>query len=112
MLKSPIRAAGWLGLLAIVVISVVPRRLRPDVLGERHIEHFAAYPGVAVPLAAGYRGRYQPILIGLLPSACAGVLEIIQLWIDGRSSSVADFVVSSRHAWAGVVTICLFGPTL
>jgi hypothetical protein len=112
MLKTAIRVAGWLAVLAIVVVSVVPGRLRPDILGEKHIEHLAAYLGAAILLAAGYPRRLQFILIGILLSVCSGVLEIVQLWVPGRSSSAADFAASSLGAWIGVAAICLFGPTL
>jgi VanZ family protein len=112
MLKTAIRAAGWLAVLAIVVVSLVPGQLRPDVLGEKHFEHLAAYLGAAILLAVGYPRRLQFILIGVSLSVCSGVLEIVQLWIPGRSSSAADFAASSLGAWIGVATIYLFSQIL
>lgn len=112
MLRSAFRVAGWLAVLAIVVLSVVPGQLRPDVLGEKHIEHLAAYLGAALILAAGYPRRLHLLLIGVLLSVCSGALEIVQLWIHGRTSSAADFAASSLGAWIGVAAICLFGPML
>jgi len=112
MLRNVFRVVGWLAVLAIVVLSAVPGPLRPDVLGEKHIEHLAAYLGAALFLAAGYPRRFQLLLIGVLLSVCSGVLEIVQLWIHGRSSSAADFAASSLGAWIGVATIWLFGPML
>jgi VanZ family protein len=112
MLKSAIRLAGWLLVLAIVVISVVPGRLRPDILGEKHIEHLVAYLGAATLLSFGYPRRLQLLLIGVLLSACSAALEIVQLWISGRTSSAADFAVSSLGAWGGVAIVCLFGATV
>jgi VanZ family protein len=112
MLKSAIRLAGWFVVLAIVVISVVPGRLRPDLLGEKHVEHLAAYLGAAMLLAAGYPRRSQLLLIGVLLSACSAALEIAQLWIPGRTASTADFAASSLGAWVGVAMVCLFGATV
>jgi VanZ family protein len=112
ILKSTIRVVGWLVVLAIVVLSVVPGTLRPDVLGEKHIEHLAAYLGTSILLGAGYPRRFQLILIGVLLAAGSGTLEIVQFWIPGRSSSTVDFAASSLGAWVGVATISLFGPTL
>jgi hypothetical protein len=54
MLKSAIRVAGWLVVLAIVALSLVPGRLRPDMLGEKHIEHLVAYLGAGTVLAIGF----------------------------------------------------------
>ena len=112
ILKSAIRVVGWLAVLAIVVLSVVPGTLRPDVLGEKHMEHLVAYLGTSILLAAGYPRRFQLILIGVLLASGSGVLEIVQLWIPGRSSSPVDFAASSLGAWVGVATMSLFGPTL
>jgi VanZ family protein len=105
MLIGAIRVAGWFAVLVIIVLSVMPGQLRPDVLGEKHIEHLAAYAGTAMLLAIGYPGRAPWIKIGILLSLCSGILEIVQLGISGRTSSVADFVASSLGAWIGVGVI-------
>jgi VanZ family protein len=105
MLIGAIRVAGWLAVLVIIILSVTPGQLRPDVLGEKHVEHLTAYMGTTMLLATGYPGRSQSIKIGVLLSLCSGILEIVQLGISGRSSNVADFVASSLGAWIGVVVI-------
>jgi VanZ family protein len=105
MLIGAIRLAGWLAVLVIIILSVTPGQLRPDVLGEKHIEHLTAYMGTAMLLATGYPGRSPSIKIGVLFSLGSGILEIVQLGISGRSSNVADFVASSLGAWIGVVVI-------
>jgi VanZ family protein len=105
MLIGAIRVAGWFAVLVIIILSVVPGQLRPDVMGEKHIEHLTAYMGTAMLLAAGYPERSQSIKIGILLSLCSAILEIVQLGISGRSSSVADFAGSSLGAWIGVVVI-------
>jgi VanZ family protein len=105
MLITAIRLAGWFAVLVIIVLSVMPGQLRPDVLGEKHVEHLTAYTGTAMLLASGYPGRSQSISIGMLLSLCAGILEVVQLGISGRTSSVADFVASSLGACIGVAVI-------
>jgi hypothetical protein len=112
MLRSAICMAGWLSVLAIIVLSVLPGQARPEILGEKHLEHLAAYFGAAMLLSAGYPRRSQLMLIGVLLSLCSGILEIVQLGIIGRSSSVADFAVSSLGAWIGVAIIYPFAPML
>jgi hypothetical protein len=108
---SLIRVAGWLAVLTIVALSVMPGQMRPDVLGEKHVEHVAAYFGTAMLLAIGYPRRSQLVLIGALLPACAGLLEIIQLGINGRTASIADFATSVLGAWIGVMVGCFFGMT-
>lgn len=105
MLITAIRVAGWFAVLVVIALSVTPGQLRPDVLGEKHIEHLTAYMGTAMLLATGYPARSQSITIGILLSLCSGFLEVVQLGISGRSSSVADFVASSLGAWIGVAVI-------
>jgi VanZ family protein len=105
MLMTAIRLAGWFAVLLIIVLSVVPGQLRPDVLGEKHVEHLTAYMGTAMLLASGYPGRSQSITIGILLSLSSGILEIVQLGISGRSSSTTDFVASSLGAWSGAAAI-------
>jgi VanZ family protein len=106
MLIIAMRLAGWFAVLVIIILSVVPGESRPDVLGEKHVEHLAAYMGTAMLLAAGYPGRSQSLKICLLLPLCSGILEIVQLGIRGRSSSIADFAVSSLGAWIGVAVVC------
>jgi len=105
MLIGAIRVAGWLAVLVIIILSVMPGQLRPEVLGEKHIEHLTAYLGTAILLATGYPGRSQSIKIGVLLFLCSGILEIVQLGISGRSSSVADFAASSLGVLIGVMVI-------
>jgi VanZ family protein len=108
---SLIRMVGWLAVLTIVALSVVPGQMRPDVLGEKHVEHVVAYFGAAMLLAIGYPRRSQLVLIGTLLPACAGMLEIIQLGINGRTASITDFATSVLGAWIGVMVGCFFGMT-
>lgn len=101
------RIAGWLALLAIVIVSVVPNTLRPHVLEDKHVEHFSAYLAAGMLWAMGWRRDRQLLLAGGALAACSATLEIIQLWVPGRTSSVADFLASSLGAWAGLAMIYL-----
>jgi VanZ family protein len=105
MLLGAIRVVGWFAVLVIIILSVMPGQMRPDVLGEKHIEHLMAYVGTSMVLAIGYPERPSSIKIGIFLSLCSGILEIIQLGISGRTSSVADFLASSLGAWIGVTVI-------
>jgi VanZ family protein len=58
-----------------------------------------AYAGTAFFAAFAFDRRVRA-LIGLI--ALAGVLEIGQLWMPGRTSQVIDFVASSCGAMVGM----------
>jgi hypothetical protein len=97
-----IRSIAWMAVLALVVLSVVPGDVRPNVMGDKHLEHLAAYVITGLLFALGYSQLRLIIFFGVLLTICAAMLEIAQLAIIGRTSSVSDFVASSVGAWIGL----------
>jgi VanZ family protein len=103
-IENVLRFTGLLGVAAIAVLSLLPGDARPD-LGSYvpgQLNHFLAYVVTASMLASGNRSRTHVIniLLGLI--AYAGLLEIAQLWIPGRTSRLSDFVVSALGALIGL----------
>jgi leader peptidase (prepilin peptidase)/N-methyltransferase len=92
------RFAGYLGLLAIVVVSLVPGEWRPSIGLAKAIEHAIAYSIVAAFLTLAGRARWPQILLLV---AMAGALEIGQAWVPGRDSNPTDFLGSSAGALLG-----------
>ncbi len=110
MLTMLARAAAWSAFAATIVLSVVPVGLRPHVMADKHYEHFTAYLIAAALFAMAYPRLREATSGALMLTICAGVLEIAQLWIAGRTSSLADFLFSTLGAWIGVAaTIALLG---
>jgi VanZ family protein len=99
------RMGAWLAVLAIIVLSVVPGKMRPHILGNDYCEHFAAYFITGSLLAIGYLRPMQLLSSGVLLAICAGSLEFVQLWVPGRTASVADFAISTIGAWIGLLVI-------
>jgi VanZ family protein len=97
-----IRAAGWLAAMSVVIISLVPGSLRPHVLSSSYEEHCLAYIAVGCLLGLGRTSFRQRVVIGSLLVVAAGSLEIAQLFIAGRTASVADFAASVLGAWVGL----------
>jgi leader peptidase (prepilin peptidase)/N-methyltransferase len=93
-----IPVAGYLGVIAIVVFSLVPGEWRPSIGLAKPLEHVVAYVIVGAVLAAANRAGWPQILllIGL-----AGILEILQVWVPGRDSKLTDFLASSAGALLG-----------
>ena len=100
-----LRLLGCLMVLAIAVLSLIPGNIRPHIAGSHYsshyVEHFAAYLIAAVLLGLCLRSRKQLIKIAILMTFYAGILEIAQLWIPGRNSTIADFAASSLGIWCG-----------
>lgn len=97
-----LKAIGWLCVGLLVWLSWIPADLeiRTGMVGQ--IEHAIAYCGTGAILVFAYQEpRRWWIVAGLV--ALAGVLEIGQLWVPGRTSQVIDFAASSAGAVLGVV---------
>jgi VanZ family protein len=97
-----IRSIAWMAILAIVMLSVVPGDMRPQVMSDKHFEHLAAYVITGILFALAYSQVRSIIFFGVLLTICAAMLEIAQLAIIGRTSSLSDFVAGSVGAWIGL----------
>jgi leader peptidase (prepilin peptidase)/N-methyltransferase len=92
-----LRFAGYAGLLAILVLSLVPGDLRHSTGLPKAIEHAVAYSIVAVVLTLAGRARWHILSIVVL----SGALEFVQAWVPGRTTSPIDFLASSAGALLG-----------
>jgi hypothetical protein len=89
--RRVVRGLAWFGILATVVLSVVPSSLRP-VTGLGHqFEHFAAFALVAAIFAIGYR---LPLMkLSMLAFLFCGGIELVQLPLATRHARLSDFVI-------------------
>src|ERR1043166_5333290 len=95
------RIAGWVGLVLIAVLFLVPGELRPHTGLQGPLEHFTAYVLATTPLMIGHWRRRPASMVALLV-IYAGCLETTQLWIPGRVAAIVDFSASSLGAALGV----------
>ena len=98
------RAAAWLCVLGIMVVSLVPVALRPHIMADKHHEHFAAYLLCACCIALGYPRLRQVMASALILTALAAGLEFVQAWIPGRTPSVGDWASSAAGVCCGLLT--------
>ena len=91
------------GCVSIAVLSLVPGYLRPHTGAPGGVEHFAAYAIVAGAFAMGLRSERSlfAMVAGLM--LAAGVFELLQVEIPGRSAGLTGFLSSSVGAWTGLV---------
>lgn len=99
------RMGAWLAVITVIVLSVMPGKMRPHILGNDYYEHFAAYFIIGGLLAIGYLRPMQLLSSGVLLAICAGSLEFVQLWIPGRTASAGGFATSTIGAWIGLLAV-------
>jgi VanZ family protein len=85
------RTLAWVGILAIIILSVVPTVDRPSTGAGQLIEHFAAFALVAGVFAVGYRFSLMRLL--LLAFFFCGGIELLQVPLPTRHARVSDFVI-------------------
>src|SRR5262245_51122785 len=106
-----IRIAGYVCVVLIGVLSLLPGALRPDTGAPGKLEHLIAYLGTAALLALGRSAPHQRWqALWLIPYA--GALELAQLFIPGRHGQFSDFVVSSIGAALGLAIAFAIAPLL
>lgn len=96
------RAIAWSLAAAIIVLSIVPPRLRPETALPHDLEHFVIFFAMGGAFSVGYQFK-RLSLIALLV-IFSGVVELSQLFVPGRHARVTDFVVDGLAVCAGVVT--------
>jgi VanZ family protein len=97
-----LKAIGWLCVGLLVWLSWIPAELEVRTGMAGQIEHAMAYCGAGIILAFAYQEpRRWRIAAGLV--VLAGMLEIGQLWVPGRTSQFIDFAASSVAAVVGVL---------
>jgi VanZ family protein len=100
--------AAWISVVALAVLSLLPRAhmIRTDLGG--HVEHVLAYAGTAFMVACSYGPKKWPnIAAGLI--TYAGVLELLQRFSPGRTPSISDFAFSATGVLVGLALIAVAG---
>ena len=78
------RWAGWVLLVAIAALSIVPPTLRPETGAPHMFEHAAIFAATGASFGLGYSRRPKLTLIGLVIFAAA--IEAAQRLVPGRAS--------------------------
>ena len=95
---------AWIGILAIIVLSVVPADDRPLTGAGQGLEHFAAFAIIGGAFAIGYRLSLTRLLL-LAVFFCAGV-ELLQVPLPTRHARASDFLVDAVGACFAI--FCVF----
>jgi VanZ like family len=99
-IKLIARLIGYLAVIAIGILSLVPGDMRPHTGAPGTFEHVAAYLGTAGLLTFGY-GEKRPAITVLSLSLYSAAFEIAQTQIPGRHAAFSDFLASTIGAIVG-----------
>lgn len=102
------RIAGWAGIAAITILSLVPGSERPHTGFPGQAEHFAAYACTGFVISLAYIGLRTRLIFWFCLATASGVFEILQIWIPGRNARIQDALASTL----GLTTGLLIGATL
>jgi len=97
------RAVGWAGVVAIVVVSLVPGDARPNTGLPGQIDHIITYCGTAGILGLGYPATKSRFGTMVMLISLAATLEVAQRWIPGRHPQFIDFVASVAGTCLGML---------
>jgi|SRR4029077_3804693 hypothetical protein len=101
ILQNNARAAAWLGLATISVLSLVPPSFRPATFFPHTMEHAGIFLFDGVAFGISYFS-YEWLLGIWAVIFCAGV-ELAQLMIPGRHARVSDFFVDAIAVCIGIL---------
>ncbi|HXW70647.1 MAG TPA: VanZ family protein [Methylocella sp.] len=96
------RAAGYCGVAAIIILSLVPGPDRPHTGLPGPAEHFLAYCLTAMAFAVGARPMAQRLAFGAALSVLACSMEVLQHFVPGRHPSIKDAIASSAGGFLGL----------
>jgi hypothetical protein len=97
------RMAGWAGIAAITILSLVPGSERPHTGLPGLAEHFAAYACTGFALSLAYLGLRERLIFWFGLATASGVFEILQRGIPDRDAEMQDALVSSFGLTTGLV---------
>jgi VanZ family protein len=103
-----LRLVAWACIVALAVLSLLPKEemVRTGVNGR--LEHFVAYAGTMLVAGLAYGRLVSLTRIAVPLIAYAGVLEIGQYFSPGRVPAMFDFVAGAVGVCAGALAVRLW----
>ena len=101
MIEKILKAASWLVLVGLVIVTIVPANERP-VSGLQHdLEHFSAFSLAGLMFGLAYAGHLRALSLSAIAFTLA--LELSQIPLATRHARLEDFVVDAAGACLGIV---------
>jgi VanZ family protein len=93
-----LKVAFVVGVIIVILLSLLPTKQAPSLFKDK-LEHLASYALLGLVDGLAFPARRMTILRIVLLPALAIALEIAQRFAQGRSTEIADAVVSGVGAW-------------
>ena len=101
MLQRMLKAASWVIILGLVIVTVVPADERP-ITGLRHsVEHFVAFALAGLTFGFAYAQSVRVNLFSAFVFTLA--LELSQIPLATRHARLRDFMIDAAAACLGIV---------
>ncbi len=100
-IRTLCRIGFAVSILAVLVLSLLPDDDLPVVELSDKVRHFIAYAEIAAIGLLAYAAAPVLVIAGVV--ALGAGIEIAQLYVPGRSSDIADFMVNCLGVLAGIV---------
>jgi VanZ family protein len=95
--------ALWLSLLVIVILSLLPGDARPHTGAPGKFEHFIAYFGAGLFIAARYQALTARLIFWAGTASLSCILEFLQQFVPGRGPNPFDALASSSGLTVGIL---------
>jgi VanZ family protein len=106
MIEKILKAASWLIILGLVIVTVVPADERPVSGLEHDWEHLFAFGLAGLTFGLAYAGQLGARCLGAIVFTLA--LELSQIPLASRHARLEDFVVDAVAACLGIVVANAF----
>jgi hypothetical protein len=100
LMQRIFQLTGWLLLLTIVVLSLVPPSARPVTGASQGFEHLLVFLPAGLSLGLGYPTRQLRGTMGLV--VFTGIVELAQMWAPGRHARLSDFMIDALGICIGL----------
>jgi hypothetical protein len=107
LIRTAIRAAAWLMVAALILLTLVPPVMRPVSPASNELEHFVGFALAGALQYLAYLGRLFPWL--LIAVLFAGTMELLQIPMTGRHARFMDFLIDALAGCAGILIGFLLG---
>jgi VanZ family protein len=101
MIENILKAANWLIIVGLVIVTIVPANERPITGLQHDLEHFSAFALAGLLFGLAYAGHLRAWLLSAVVFSLA--LELSQIPLPTRHARLEDFVVDAAGACLGIV---------
>jgi VanZ family protein len=105
MITKMARVAAWLLVLAAIILTLGPQKIRPYTGIDHDLEHGMAFALVGLAFGLGYPNHRMTLAV--LAIVGTATMEFLQQWIPGRHAYLSDFVINGLGACAGIAAATL-----